>query len=206
MSATFSKCLVDGCDRSSLRKDAGKLGYCSMHYARVRKHGDPDVVGKRASPAKDWIRANSGYTGDGCLSWPFHVGKDGYGRAHYPAAGPLTTASRLMCLTAHGEAPSPRHEAAHRCGKGNRGCVNPRHLYWALPVTNHADRIEHGTTNRGERQGQSRLTERQVREIRRLLGAGSMTLQQIGDLFGVHYSHVGHIKSGRAWGWLPPAE
>src|SRR4051794_15634795 len=37
-------CSVAGCDRSALRKHAGKRGFCSMHYSRWLKHGDPLMV------------------------------------------------------------------------------------------------------------------------------------------------------------------
>ena len=201
MSATYEKCLVDGCERNSKRWASGKRGYCSMHYSRVLKHGDPLRVDRVPSPAQDWLSANAAYAGDECLIWPFHTGADGYGRAHHPVTGRLSTAARLMCLLAHGDAPSPLHEAAHRCGKGNTGCVNPGHLYWATPAQNHADRVTHGTSNRGTRQWQARLTEAEVREIRKLIG--SRPLKTIADQFGVHLSHIAHIKSRRAWGWLP---
>ncbi|MFZ0270987.1 MAG: hypothetical protein WAL34_03970 [Acidobacteriaceae bacterium] len=173
-----------------------------MHYQRVKKFGDPTIVKKVPSPALDWIEANKNHIGDDCLRWPFHIGKDGYGRVHY-RAGPLTTASRLMCTTAHGEPPSKKHEAAHSCGKGDQGCVNPNHIYWATSARNHADKIVHGTTNRGERQGRSRLTEADVLEIRQMLGL--RTQKEIAHAFGVDESHIAHIKRGKAWGWLKTA-
>lgn len=37
----MSACSIEGCGRSSLKKDHGSRGMCSMHYARWRKHS-PD--------------------------------------------------------------------------------------------------------------------------------------------------------------------
>lgn len=201
MSADFRKCKVADCERDARRSAGGKVGFCSMHYSRWRTHGDPSVVAAPPSPAKDWLLANRDYGGDECLVWPFHIGADGYGRAHRFGNGTLTTASNIMCELAHGPAPSRKHECAHSCGRGNAGCTNPRHLYWATPNRNHADKIVHGTTNRGERQGASRLTEADVIAIRQR--AASETQTALAAAFGVDQSHISKIVSGERWDWMP---
>ena len=170
-----------------------------MHYQRWKKHGDPHRVDKVASPAKDWLLAHVKFQSSDCLTWPFHVGDDGYGRVHRFDNGRLTTASHMMCELAHGPCP-PKYEAAHSCGKGHLACVNPQHLYWATAVRNHADKIEHGTTNRGERQGSHKLTEADVLRIRELAGTRPQT--EIGAMFNVSQTHVSSIVTGRCWGWL----
>jgi DNA invertase Pin-like site-specific DNA recombinase len=63
-----------------------------------------------------------------------------------------------------------------------------------------ADKLIHGTENRGDRNGQSRLTEDQVREIRRL--KGSMFQREIAEKFGVTLSTVNHIYNRTTWAWL----
>jgi hypothetical protein len=57
-------------------------------------------------------------------------------------------AHRVMCEIAHGPKPAPGFVAAHTCGKGREGCVNPRHLRWASQKENMADKLLHGTSNR----------------------------------------------------------
>lgn len=106
----------------------------------------------------------------------------------------------MVCEAVHGPAPSPHHEAAHTCGRGSSGCINPNHLRWATPTENQADKIEHGTSNRGERCAASRLTEDDVIEIRRL--KGKMTQKEIAEIFGVNYITVGDIHNSRTWAWL----
>jgi hypothetical protein len=201
MSLPFHPCSVGGCEGNAHRAAEGKRGYCSKHYQRLRRHGDPTRVEKPSSPALDWLRAHVGHPTDECLRWPFHIGDDGYGRVHRRGDDQLTTASRAMCEMAHGAPPSPKHEAAHSCGRGDNACTNPRHLYWATSARNHADKIEHGTTNRGERQWRSKLTAADVHEIRRL--RGSMTQTKIGARFNVHQSVISDIYRGKKWGWLP---
>lgn len=196
----FQKCSVDGCERNGHRDGEGKLGMCSMHYQRAKRHGNPSVVKAVPSPATDWLRAHANHDGDECLTWPFAIGADGYGRVHEPKTGKLTTASRLMCVFAHGQPPTPKHEAAHSCGRGNQGCTNPNHIYWATSERNHADKIIHETTNRGERQWNSKLTEADVLAIRAL--TGTMSQAAIAKRFGVSRTTISDIQKGRRWAWF----
>lgn len=106
---------------------------------------------------------------------------------------------RLVCLTFHGEAPSPAHQVAH--GNGDPGDNRAANLRWATHVENQHDRWKHGTSNRGERHGMDKLTEDQVREIRRLYASG-MLQREIAPLFGVTRRNIGNITSGRSWKWL----
>ncbi len=137
-------CSVDGCGGFG-----SALGYCTKHYQRFKKYGDPTIVTSKASPARDWLISNASHQGDDCLKWPFHTMGNGYGQVNL--RGSVMVASRAMCIVAHGDPPSSDYEAAHSCGKGNEGCVNPRHLRWATASENQLERAVHGTSNAGER-------------------------------------------------------
>lgn len=108
--------------------------------------------------------------------------------------------SRLVCATFHGPAPSPRHHAAHLNGDSldNR----PQNLTWKAPAENEADKILHGTSNRGERQGQSKLTADQIREIRQVYRAGGVYQRTLAERYGVAQSHISMIINGKQWAWL----
>jgi hypothetical protein len=197
----FKECSVEGCDRDARRSANGKNGLCSMHYQRAKKPGGVTVKGRRPSPAWDWLVAHVDHADETeCLPWPFGLGDDGYGRARDPETGKQHTASRIMCALAHGPAPSRRHEAAHTCGKGADACINPNHLYWATPKENHADKVLHGTSNRGERQWSAKLNRDDVLAIRRM--AVSDTQAEVAKAFGVTPSHVNRIVHRSVWRWL----
>lgn len=180
-------CTINGCDR----KHYG-LGLCSLHYQRNFKHGDPEG---RAPTHMDWlIEAVNRDTAE-CIDWPF--GKtNGYGVIR--VAGRTTGAHRHACEMAHGPAPEG-HEAAHGCGR--RACVNPAHLRWATPTENQADRLGHGTHNRGERCGIHKLTEAEVREIRTLVAAGHRQ-RALAARFGVSQVTISNVINRVSWAWL----
>src|SRR5258708_5289386 len=98
---------------------------------------------KRGTPRLFLFRMRA-YAGDECVIWPFGKSKRGYGEACI--FGKRREALGWMCILAHGEPPTARHQAAHFCGAPS--CVNPRHLRWATHTENQADRAVHGTTNR----------------------------------------------------------
>lgn len=193
--ATGCLCAISDCG-----KPARKRGWCPMHYAKWRRYGDP-LGGKSAAATGEpveWLEAHACHAGDECLTWPFSRNQYGYGRVYF--AGRFTTASRAMCELAHGSPPSPSYQAAHSCGMGHMGCVNPQHLRWATRAENTADTLLHGTRNRGERNGASKLTMADVARIRAL--AGDLPQADIGRMFGVHVETVGRIVRGARWGWL----
>jgi DNA invertase Pin-like site-specific DNA recombinase len=74
-------------------------------------------------------------------------------------------------------------------------------LAYGTPAENQADRVAHGTSNRGRRQWQNRLTEDQVHEIRRLRSEGFMQ-KEIAERFGIARTTVSGIANGHQWAWL----
>lgn len=186
-------CSVHDCSKPKKAR-----GMCAMHYKRFSLYGDVNGKGTPKGEPKKWLEAAKNCSSDECLIWPFNRGGDGYGRIMRYRACKL--AHREMCEIVHGPPPTSRHEAAHTCGNGRGGCVNPKHLRWATPVENQADRIGHGTSNRGERHGNSVLTEPEVLQIRALKGVVSQ--KQIAASFGVSRTAIRLIHNRKTWGWL----
>lgn len=195
--AAKSICLVETCGNLSVN---GR-GYCGAHYRRLLRYGDPLSGGPRRGEIAAWMEANASFQGTECLPWPYARTKDGYACIH--VRGTVTTASRVMCEKVHGEAPSPLHVAAHSCGNGSDGCMNPNHLRWATTEENHADKKGHGTHLVGSANKSSKLSEDQVREIRSL--HGQLSQAAVARKFGVSASTVRRIQRGIDWGWLDAA-
>lgn len=190
------KCKIKGCNKAFYAR-----GFCKKHYTRWLKHGDPlktlIAYTDRGKPAT-FLKKAIAYRGDDCLIWPYGQNGGGYGRIRIDGRMQLT--HRLVCEAVYGN-PPPKHEAAHSCGKGHEGCVNPAHLRWATRAENQADKLIHGTHQYGERNCNAKLTETDVHKIRQMLGTGQ-TQRSIAVDFGVHGNAIGEIASGRNWAWL----
>lgn len=186
-------CSIEGCGRKHLRN-----GFCNMHDIRNKKFGDPHHKVKAWNgELKKWLQDVAlTYESEKCLFWPFSVIRGGYGR--FKEGGKQIAANRWICEQEHGTPPTDKHESAHSCGDGR--CLNKRHLRWATPKENHADKVIHGTIARGSRSGAAKLNEDQVREIRRLYGSISQT--KIAALFGVANQTVSQIVLRQKWSWL----
>lgn len=179
-------CTLPGCDRGRHAR-----GLCFLHYQRTLRGVDLDrplMLQSSPGEASDWIDQHLGHDGDGCLIWPF--GRLPDGRARLSRSD---YAARVMCERAHGPAPSSDHEAAHSCGKGHLGCVNPKHLRWATKLENERDKIKHGTylVARMPR----KFTSAQINEIRRL--GGSMLQREIAERFGTSQQYISEVLSGK---------
>lgn len=147
--------------------------------------------------ARKWLEAHVSYSGDDCLVWPFaRSSRQGYGHIGWAENGVKIgkLAHTRMCELAHGSAPSPQHEAAHNCGNGHGGCVNPRHVEWKTKSENQKDRRRHGTAMTSRYGGgTSALSREQWDAIRAL--KGRMTLVQVAARFGSTVSTVHRIQN-----------
>lgn len=184
-------CSVDGCNDHHLAR-----GLCYIHYGDIRRRAKG--VSKRPTKSGDPLRfLNESvltYAGDECLPWPFGT-KNGYGQIEMD--GKHCVVSRVVCEMVHGPAPTPKHDAAHSCGKGHEGCCSPNHLSWKTRSANNLEKREHGTMPRGETHHWAKLTEGDVALIR---GIGRTRTQlHIANLFGVTRSAISAILTGRTW-------
>lgn len=185
-------CSAPGCDRKSKAKRL-----CSMHLARLRDRGRLDIEHKETK--RQWLQRHANYQGDDCLVWPFSHAPHGRGIVAFEGCN--RSAPGAMARLAHGEPPGPDHQAAHTCGNGHKGCINPRHLRWATQAENEQDKRAHGTLRKGADINTCKLSEDDVREIRHRLGAGEKGVD-IAAAFGIRPSQVSNIKLGISWAWL----
>ncbi len=187
-------CSIDGCGMPHYAR-----GWCNAHYQRWTKHGDP--LGGRTSPGvpeRFYREVVLTYEGNECLIWPYSRTTGGYGELQNN--GKTKVVSRRICEETHGAPPTPDHEAAHSCGKGQYGCVTKAHLSWKTPLENTADQLAHGTRRRGELHDMAKITEVEAREILAL--KGKFRQGEIACRYGISRSAVGFIHSGRNWGFI----
>ena len=198
MTALFKHCSVEGCNRNSSNAARGRRGMCNVHVLRLKRNGNTNGIQRFRGEALEWLKDHIKHNDNDCLKWPYNINNAGYGCVSYGRKTQL--ASRVMCLLVYGDPPSKGYDAAHSCGKGRDGCVNPNHLRWATRKENCSDRIIHGTANRGEKQGHNVLSEVSVKEIK--LMKGQKTQQQIADIYGVSRMTINDILNYRTWSWL----
>lgn len=75
-------------------------------------------------------------------------------------------------------------------------------LSWATPKVNNADKILHGTRQCGESAPSTKLTARQVQEVRALKGVRTST--QVARVYGVSRGCISGIWTGKNWSSLAP--
>lgn len=143
---------------------------------------------KKTAVDRFWQKVKKGR---GCWEWTgSRATNNGYGR--HPIGSGHVIAHRFSWELHFGEIPKGK-EVCHSCD--NPGCVRPEHLYLGTHADNMQDMVKRG-------RGTNRITEQDVREIKRLLGKGTFTQEQIADTFNISRGAVGHIKRGTTWRWL----
>lgn len=155
-------------------------------------HRNGGLAGKGKGAAVTWLREHASHQDDACLIWPFSIVR-GYGNVGIN--GKIYYAHRYMCEMVNGPPPTPKHQAAHSCGCGHAGCVNPRHLSWKTPSENQLDKREHGTAYKEGRR--NKLHPQDVIAIRTLKGV--RTQDELAEMFGVSRRNIGAILDGRSW-------
>lgn len=146
-----------------------------------------------------WIVAHKDYQGDDCLPWPFHRLPTGRGMLGY--RGKLHHASRLMCIVAHGEPPTPQHQAAHNCDNGHLACMNQKHLEWKTCSDNHLDRRRNGTTTTNRYGNAGALSRDEVVAIRTMKDRPTNTT--LAKRYGVSMGTIRRVLSGETYRDVP---
>ncbi len=184
-------CSVDDCAGRHFSKS-----FCQLHYSRQRVHGDPNTillnvgVGKTFEE-KFWSRVKKNANEKGCWEWQGTKDKDGYGniKRHQKHI----RAHRFSWFLTFGE--YPNLFLLHSCD--NPPCVNPEHLREGEAIENSSDMVTRGRQAKGEKHGNAKLKDDDVRAIRGLLEQGK-SLAQIGAKFGVTKTTISGIKTGKS--------
>jgi hypothetical protein len=134
-----------------------------------------------------------------CREWPGSTTPKGYGRIRWGSSGYIAV-HRLVWMAVHGDVPEIDGKPGmilHRCD--NPPCFRLDHLYAATHADNMRDRALAGNSSVfGEANGQAKLTETDVREMRELYELG-WTQVRIAERFAITQAQVSPIVRRLAW-------
>ena len=90
----------------------------------------------------------------------------------------------------------PRPDGCHIChNDGNKRNNAISNLRYGTAKENYADDVSHGKRGPGEMNRSAKLTDDDIRDIRR----DSRPHKEIAEDYGVHKSNISHIKRGVTW-------
>jgi hypothetical protein len=170
----------------------------------------------KARPLADrfWEKVRKNFD---CWEWTGAKFPSGYG-AFQVRRGHSARAHRVAFELTNGQPLGKGALVCHRCD--NPGCVRPDHLYLGTPASNMLDRSERGRAPagdahysrfrpevlaRGERHGNSRLTARQVLELRAAHSRGEAT-RALARKYGISQRAAVCIVNGITWKHLTKPE
>lgn len=132
---------------------------------------------------------------DTCWLWIASTNGKGYGKIRRCDA--MVYAHRLSWELHNGPIPEG-FDVLHECDV--RPCINPKHLFLGTQLDNAADMMAKRrgayVTHPGTSNGRAKLTAAQVLEIHSRRG---QVLRSLACEFGVHFSQIGRVRSGKSW-------
>lgn len=188
------------CSIPSCGKPVEARGWCSPHYHRWVRRGDP-----LAPPLKPWGKTEKANpvdlfwakvrTGRGCWEWTAYVHHTGYGYFQYN--GVVQGAHRVSWQIHHGPIPEGMR-VCHHCD--NPLCVRPDHLFLGTDADNAHDRDRKGRNinKRGPAHPLAKLTAADGAAIRAASAAGE-SRNSIARRLGWSRTTVSAVLQGRRW-------
>lgn len=139
---------------------------------------------------------------DDCWEWQNAIQTKGYGSVCIGKKGKTALAHRVAYFLTYGAFPTGLY-VLHKCD--NRKCCNPRHLFLGTNQDNVDDMVAKSRQANGERNGRSKLTTKDVEELRRIHKVKKLSYRKLGRLFGISCTTARGIVKGDYWK-LPLAE
>lgn len=163
----------------------------------AQSKGDSTMLPQYTPTDKDiqrfWKKVDQSGGPDACWLWTGTI-TQGYGKFGYQRI--IAGAHRVMWIITHGTIPEGL-EVCHRCD--NPSCVNPAHLFLGTHADNMHDRDRKKRNNcvQGENHGVAKLTNEQVREIRRRYAEGGITQKELAREYGM--TNISYIIRRKFW-------
>ena len=129
-----------------------------------------------------------------CWVWSGGKHKSGYGT--FWLGNTFELAHRVSYVVHGGKLTDLAQCVLHNCPDGdNRLCVNPNHLWVGTKTENTKDRDLKGRWRQGK--GNTKLSDSELIEIRRLYNETSITRKELAILFKCSTCHIWNITTGK---------
>lgn len=164
-----------------------------------------------------WERIDKISDTHGCWLWLGRKDRDGYGNVSFRKT--KYRVHRISWILTHGDIPIETPLVLHDCPSlDNRACCNPCHLWLGThddnikdaakkgrmaSGANHGSRTHPESVPRGSLTYNAKLTESDVRHIRRLYATGMYKLFQLAEQFGIASSNASFIVNRVSWKHVP---
>jgi hypothetical protein len=175
---------------SGSRNGSWSGGLCSLH------HVDEVLLKSREDQHTilDYLRRKSKLMDTGCWEW---LGSFLRG---YPRCGGGLVHRLIYVL--HTQSCVGDLKVCHTCD--NPRCLNPDHLFKGTHQDNVDDQVSKLRQAHGERNGRAKLTDQDVRNIRRLYHRGTRNFGQVAlsQRFGISQTGISEIVRGKKWKYV----
>lgn len=171
-------------------------GFCITHYMAFMR-SDEFIKVYIPTPEERYEKLIDRSNKNGCHIWIGNRNnKMGYGR--FRVQNRLELAHRFGYELKYGKIPVG-YMVLHKCD--NPPCQNSKHWFIGTAKDNMTDMIKKGRGNkaRGEQNNLSKLTEKQVIEIRKRYISEKITHRKLASEYGVTHSTIGDIIRKNIW-------
>lgn len=151
------------------------------------------LVKRRPIEERFWAKVEKTST---CWLWQGYCSPNGYGSIGSGNKNSPVLVHRLSYEIYFGEIPDGLL-VLHKCNI--KKCVNPGHLKVGTNQDNTNDALDAGNIHQGSKCWNSKLTERQVITIRKLLATGDYLQIELADLYNVSDTLMSDIKTNKVW-------
>lgn len=142
-----------------------------------------------------WARVNKDAPA-GCWEWTGARVPNGYG--NISINGRVVLVHRYSYEIAYNNVLLPPYLlVCHTCD--NRKCVNPAHLFLGTHKDNSEDMVKKGRVSKGEALPQSKLTQKQVDDIRVDRAFGRHSQSELARTYGVSQQTISDVLTGKIW-------
>ena len=151
---------------------------------------------------RKWMLNRRSIDSNGCWIWTGSINTNGYGICGF---GKFFASHRAAFILWKGEIPKGKM-VLHKCDI--KACFNPDHLYIGDAKQNAKDALErnlfprgpnHKKANKGTKNGKAKLSEAQVKAIRKEYFPYLNSMRTLAKKYKVNRNHIASILKGTSW-------